>query len=54
MAIMVLRTCEQVEGGLPSNVKSKMYANIAIDFAVGLIPLFGDVADGAHKIHPLL
>jgi hypothetical protein len=49
MAIMVLRTCEQVEGGLPSSVKSKMYVNIAIDFAVGLVPFFGDIGDGRLK-----
>jgi hypothetical protein len=41
MAIMVLRTCEQIEGGLPGDVKSKMFFNIIVDFAVGLIPFVG-------------
>jgi hypothetical protein len=50
MAIMVLRTCEQVEGGLPANVKSKMMMNIVLDFGIGLIPFLGDIADGKpHK-----
>lgn len=52
MAIMVLRTCEQVEGGLPANVKSKMMMNIVLDFGIGLIPFLGDIADGKyHKDH---
>lgn len=49
MAIMVLRTCEQVEGGLPANVKSKMYTNIVLDFAIGLMPILGDVADAVFR-----
>jgi hypothetical protein len=46
MALMVLRTCEQVEGGLPADVKSKMYINIILDFGIGLVPFLGDLADG--------
>lgn len=51
MAMMVLRTCQQVEGGLPSDVKAKMMFNIIVDFAVGLVPFLGDIADGerAHS-----
>ena len=49
MAIMVLRTCQQIEGGLPANVTSKMYFNIAVDFAIGLIPAIGDVADALFR-----
>jgi len=49
MAIMVLRTCQQVEGGLPSSIKSKMYLNIVIDFGVGLVPFFGDLADALFR-----
>jgi len=49
MAIMVLRTCEQVEGGLPADVKSKMYINIILDFGIGLIPFLGDVADAVFR-----
>jgi Domain of unknown function (DUF4112) len=34
MAIMVLRTCQQVEGGLPVEVTSKMWFNIILDFGI--------------------
>jgi len=49
MAVMVLRTCQQVEGGLPADVKSKMMFNIVVDFGIGLIPFLGDIADAAFK-----
>ena len=39
MAMMVLRTCEQVEGGLPASIKSKMMMNIVLDFGIGLVRL---------------
>ena len=45
MAIMVIRTCQLVEGGLPANVKLKMYLNIILDFVVGLVPVLGDIGD---------
>ena len=45
MAIMVLRTCQQVEGGLPADVKLKMYFNIILNFGIGLVPFLGDMAD---------
>lgn len=47
--MMVLRTCQQVEGGLPNSVKSKMLFNIILDFAVGLVPFIGDLADAAFR-----
>lgn len=49
MALMVLRTCQQVEGGLPSDVKAKMMINIVLDFAVGLVPFLGDIADALFR-----
>jgi len=49
MAIMVLRTCQQVEGGLPKDVEMKMYANVLIDFMVGLVPFVGDLADAVFR-----
>ena len=42
---MVLRTCKQVEEGLPKDVQAKMMINIMLDFAVGLVPFLGDIAD---------
>jgi len=49
LAYMVFKTCNQVEGGLPSSVKSKMMINMLVDFVVGLIPFFGDVADALFR-----
>src|ERR1700709_1196008 len=49
MALMVLRTCQQVEGRLPTHVKIKMYINIILDFSIGLIPLFGHIADALFR-----
>lgn len=49
LSLMVFRTCCQVEGGLPSGVKAKMMLNIVVDFAIGLIPFAGDVADAMFR-----
>jgi len=49
MALMVLRTCEQVEGGLPADVKLKMYINIIFDFGIGLVPFLGDLCDAIFR-----
>jgi len=49
MAMMVLRTCQQVEGGLPVSVRSKMMFNIVLDFAIGLVPFLGDIADALFR-----
>jgi hypothetical protein len=49
MALMVLRTCQQVEGGLPADVTWKMYFNIILDFGIGLIPILGDVCDALFR-----
>ena len=49
MAMMVLRTCQQIEGGLPSAIKTKMLINIIFDFIIGIIPFLGDVADAMFR-----
>ncbi|RDW94688.1 hypothetical protein BP5796_00451 [Coleophoma crateriformis] len=49
MALMVLRTCQQIEGGLPSDVKAKMLFNIVVDFGIGLVPFLGDIADAIFR-----
>lgn len=35
--------------GLPASLTSKMYTNVAIDFALGLVPFLGDIADASFK-----
>jgi len=49
MALMVVRTCRKVEGGLPNSLQQKMMFNIIVDFVVGLIPILGDLADAVYK-----
>lgn len=49
LAYLLFMQCCKVEGGLPSSVKSRMLINIALDFAVGLVPILGDIADAAFK-----
>lgn len=45
LALMVIRTAKQVEGGLPANLLAQMYAIVFIDFVAGLVPFVGDIAD---------
>lgn len=49
LALMVFRTCCQVEPPLKTSTKSKMQMNIIIDFVIGLVPFIGDLADAAYK-----
>lgn len=49
MALMVVETCQQIEGVLPVELKMKMYSNIILDFLIGLVPLVGDLADGFFR-----
>lgn len=49
MALMVFRTCCQVEDGLPAGLRLKMMLNIVFDFALGLVPFVGDIADAAFR-----
>jgi hypothetical protein len=49
LAYLVMNKCAKVEGGLPSSIRIRMLVNIIIDFAVGLVPFIGDIADAAYK-----
>ncbi|KAL4890262.1 hypothetical protein BDV59DRAFT_185147 [Aspergillus ambiguus] len=49
LAMMVVDTCEKVDGGLPASLRMKMLINVLIDFVLGLVPFVGDVADAAYK-----
>ncbi|KIW11967.1 hypothetical protein PV08_09241 [Exophiala spinifera] len=49
LAFMVYRTCCSVEPELPSSVKARMRFNLALDFAIGLVPFVGDIADAVYK-----
>ncbi|KAJ4116232.1 hypothetical protein NW768_011021 [Fusarium equiseti] len=49
LALLVMRTCMKVDGGLPTSVKGKMVFNVLVDFVVGLVPFAGDLVDAAYK-----
>ena len=49
MAVMVMRHASKIDGGLPAALKSRMMLNIMLDFAVGLIPFLGDLADAVFR-----
>lgn len=49
MAAMVIRSCQKVDGGLPSSVERKMWLNLVLDFLVGLVPTLGDLADALFR-----
>lgn len=49
LALMVLKTCEGIDGGLPGRLRTQMMINIIIDFFLGLVPFVGDIADAAYK-----
>ncbi|KAI0383113.1 hypothetical protein F5Y04DRAFT_39683 [Hypomontagnella monticulosa] len=45
LALMVVRTAKQVEGGLPFHILARMYILVFIDLIAGLVPFVGDIAD---------
>ena len=47
MALMLVWTCMQVK--IPDTLKSRMMFNIALDFAIGLVPFLGDIADAFYR-----
>ncbi|CRG90648.1 hypothetical protein PISL3812_07692 [Talaromyces islandicus] len=49
LAMMVARDCQNIDGGLPSQLYSRMLMNIVFDFVIGLVPFLGDLADAVYK-----
>ncbi|KAI0127777.1 PH domain-containing protein [Xylariales sp. AK1849] len=49
MAMMVVNTAKQVEGGLPSSILLQMYLWVLVDLIVGFVPFAGDVGDALLK-----
>lgn len=49
LAMMVINTCRQIDGGLPPRLQMMMLLNVAIDFVIGLVPFIGDIADALYK-----
>ena len=49
LAMLVVKTCRKVEGGLPMGLLIKMLMNVAFDFVVGLVPFAGDLLDAMFR-----
>ena len=49
MALMVLKSCTQIDGGLPNGLKARMMLNIMFDFVIGLVPFAGDLVDAVFR-----
>lgn len=49
LAMMVVKNCEEIDGGLPARLRMIMMINVLIDFVIGLVPFIGDVADAVYK-----
>lgn len=47
--MMVVKTCEGIDGGLPARLRYSMLVNVIIDFIIGLVPFIGDLADAVYK-----
>lgn len=45
----LVRQAMKVEGGLDTTIQLRMMINIALDFAVGLVPFAGDLVDAVFK-----
>jgi hypothetical protein len=49
MALRVVHTCQEIEGGIPDTLKGRMIVNVFLDFGIGLIPFLGDIADALFR-----
>ena len=49
LAVMLVRSCMKVHCGLSNSTVIMMWINVVLDFAVGLVPFIGDLADAAFK-----
>lgn len=49
LAMLVLKSCRKIEGGLPAALQMRMLMNIAFDFVVGLVPFAGDLLDAMFR-----
>ena len=49
MALWLVKKASKVDGGLPATLYAKMISNIVFDFAIGLIPIVGDLVDAVYR-----
>lgn len=48
-ALLVVKTCSNIDGDLPAQLRGRMLMNVVIDFVIGLVPFVGDIADAVYK-----
>lgn len=48
-ALQLLKKADQIEGGLPPQLRRSMQTNIMFDFGIGLIPIVGDFINMLYK-----
>ncbi|KAK4200550.1 hypothetical protein QBC40DRAFT_279865 [Triangularia verruculosa] len=49
MALALIKKASKVDGGLPKRLYGMMFTNIMLDFAIGFVPLIGDIADVFYR-----
>ncbi|THY34692.1 hypothetical protein D6D00_00048 [Aureobasidium pullulans] len=49
IALLLVRGCMKIKGGLPMDILIRMLINVAVDFLIGLVPFVGDIADAYFK-----
>jgi hypothetical protein len=49
MSLSLIRTASKVDGGLPKRIYMMMITHIILDFAIGFIPVLGDLVDVAYR-----
>lgn len=49
LSLKLIKLAQNIDGGLPVTVQSKMMGNISIDFMLGLVPVLGMVAGAIYK-----
>ncbi|KAG9585035.1 hypothetical protein KCU77_g10191, partial [Aureobasidium melanogenum] len=49
IALLLVKGCMKVQGGLPMGILIQMLINVAIDFLIGIVPFIGDIADAYFK-----
>jgi hypothetical protein len=49
MSLSLIRAASKLDGGLPKRLYSMMVTNIVIDFAIGFVPILGDLADAFYR-----
>lgn len=50
-AVMLIRLCKQIDGGIPRNLEAKMQAHAVTALLIGFIPVAGDIADAVYKVN---